>query len=110
LPRQGRIGAAVDLEKAGGPPLTIALDVDARRYETGSGDRRVVAIGAEDWLLARRLGVRGGVRFNTVGDKERVGTAGGSFSARSGLYLEGEVSRGESNAERGWGLGIRMTF
>jgi hypothetical protein len=100
----------VDLEKAGGPPLTIALDADVLRYATGSGDRRVVAIGAEDWLFARRLGVRGGARFNTVGDNEHVGTAGASFSARSGLYVEGEISRGGSDAESGWGLGIRMTF
>jgi len=110
LTRQPRLGAALDLEAAGGPPLIVALDADARTYNTATGDRRVIAIGAEEWFLARRLGVRGGARFNTVGAREKGGAAGASVAVSSGTFVEGEVTRGGSDAERGWGLGVRVSF
>ena len=110
LPRQTRVGVALDIEKAGGPPLTLAVDADARTYTTGSGDRRVIAAGVEQWLGMRRIGVRGGGRFNMVGARERVATAGASVLVRTGLYVEGQVTRGGADAERGWGVGARMTF
>jgi hypothetical protein len=110
LPRQTRVGVALDIEKAGGPPLTLAVDADARTYTTASGDRRVIAAGVEQWLGMRRIGVRGGGRFNMVGARERVATAGASVLVRTGLYVEGQVARGGSDAERGWGVGARMTF
>jgi hypothetical protein len=110
LPRQTRIGAALDAEQAGGPPVIVAIDADVRTYATGTGDRRVVALGAEHWLWTKRIGVRGGARFNTAGAKDRAATAGGSVAARNGLYLEGYIVRGGSAAERGWGLGARVSF
>jgi len=110
LPRQARIGVAIDTEQVGGPPFIFAIDADAMTYATGTGDRRVVALGAEQWLWTRRVGVRGGARFNTVGAKERAATAGGSVAVRNGLYLEGYIVRGGSEAERGWGLGTRVSF
>ena len=110
LPRQTRVGAALDIEKAGGPPLTLAVDADARRYTTASGDRRVIAAGVEQWLGKRRIGVRGGGRFNMVGAKERVATAGASILVRTGFYVEGQVAHGGADAERGWGVGARVTF
>ena len=110
LPRQTRIGAALDAEQAGGPPFIVAIDADVRTYATGAGDRRVVALGGEQWLWTKRVAVRGGGRFNTVGGKERAATAGGSVAVRNGLYLEGYIVRGGSAAERGWGLGTRVSF
>jgi len=125
LPRQTRVGVALDIEKVGGPPLTLAVDADARRYATASGDRRVIAAGVEQWLGMRRIGLRGGGRFNMVGSKERVATAGASILVRTGLYVEGQVTHGGADApfdassgrpeprrgtERGWGVGARVTF
>ena len=110
LPRQTRIGAAIDAEHTGGPPFIFAVDADVRSYATSTGDRRVVALGAEQWLWAKRIGVRGGARFNTVGAQERTATAGASVAARNGLYLEGYVVHGGSEAERGWGFGARVSF
>ena len=106
LPRQTRVGAALDITKA----LTMAVDADARMYATASGDRRVIATGAEQWLWARRIGIRGGARFNRVGARERVATAGVSVAMRAGTYLEGHLARGGAAVERGWGLGARVTF
>jgi hypothetical protein len=110
LPRQTRVGAAIDVEKAGGPPLILSIDADVRAYATGTGDRRVIAAGAEQWLWAKRIGVRGGARFNRVGAQERAATAGVSVAVRNGVYVEGQMTRGGSDAERGWGLGTRVTF
>jgi len=110
LPRQTRVGAAVDAEKAGGPPLILAVDFDVKTYATGSGDRRVIAGGIEQWLFAKRLGLRAGARFNRVGARERATTAGASIAARSGVFVEGQIVRGGSEAERGWGIGARVSF
>lgn len=110
LPRQARVGAAVDAEKAGGPPLVLAIDADVLTYAIGTGDRRVIAVGAEQYLWAKRIGIRGGARWNRAGAQERAATAGASVAARNGFYVEGYVVRGGSSAERGWGLGTRVTF
>ena len=110
LPRQVRIGAALDATKLGGPPLTIALDADVKAYTVVSGERRVIAVGGEQWLFARRLGVRAGARFNQVGAQDRSATAGISVSPRAGLYLDGHVVRGGSADDRGWGAAARVSF
>jgi hypothetical protein len=110
LPRQVRAGASFDGEAADIVPLTVALDVDLRRYETVSGERRVVAIGAEHRLLGRRLAVRGGGRFNTVGAEDRAGTLGLSVAIRSGFFVDGHVVRGGAAEDRGWGIAARVSI
>jgi hypothetical protein len=110
LPRQARFGAAVALEDAGGPPLTLAVDVDLRAYVADGERRRVVAVGGEHWFAARRLGIRGGARFNTAGEVERALTAGVSVALRAGSYLEAHVVGGGTPAEQGWGTGVRVSF
>lgn len=110
MPRQTRVGAAFDAETAAGVPLTIALDADVDAYPTPSGARRVVALGAEQWLLARRIAVRAGGRMNTVGARERLATAGASVAMRGGLYVDGHVVRGRSADEKGWGVAARVSF
>lgn len=110
LDRQVRIGGAYDALARGGPPLTVAVDVDLQRVETVSGDRRNVAIGAEGWLLDGRLAVRGGARFNTLGARQRAATAGVSAAVRAGLFLDGHVVRGGAGDDRGWGVAARVSF
>lgn len=110
LPRQVRLGAALDVEKAGGVPLMIAVDADLRSYETATGRRRVVAIGAEQWVMGRRLGLRGGGRLNTTGNRTGSATAGVSVGVRSGVFLDGHVVRGGSEDDRGWGVAARVSF
>jgi hypothetical protein len=109
LPRQVRLGAAFDAESKG-VPLMVSLDVDVVRYDTSYGERRVVAFGAEHWLVRRRLAVRGGARFNTVGSETRAVTAGASFGVRSGLYVDGHLVRGGNADEQGWGIAARVSF
>lgn len=110
LRRQVRVGAAIDAEVTGGPPLTMALDVDVRATPTATGDRRNVALGAERWFRARRIGVRGGARFNTAGERERSATGGLSVAVRAGLFVEAHLVRGGAADDRGWGVGVRVSF
>ena len=110
LPRHVRVGAAFDGARAGLAPITVALDADLRRYESATGDRRVVAIGAERWFAARRLGIRAGARFNTVGAEERAATAGVSAAVRSALYVDAHATAGGAADDRGWGLALRVSF
>jgi hypothetical protein len=110
LERQLRVGAAFDAEARGAMPLMVAVDADLLRYASATGDRRVVAVGAERWFGARRIAVRGGGRFNTVGRQERAATAGVSVAVRSGLLLEAHVVGGGAEDERGWGAQGRVTF
>ena len=108
LPRQTRVGAALNFGQAS--PLTLALDADAKSYVTGTGERRVIAGGIEQWLAGKRLGLRAGARENRVGLKERTATAGVSVALRRGFYVEGEIARGGSTAERGWSIDTRVSF
>ena len=110
LERQARVGVAFDPESATGVPLTVAFDADLGTDTVASEPRRMVSLGAEQWLLNRRLGVRAGARMNTVGARERSATAGASVAVRGGLYLEGHVVRGGSDDERGWGVAARVSF
>jgi len=110
LPRQVRVGAAFDWERIGTLPLTVAVDADLLSYATATGDRRVVAFGAERWFRSRRLAVRAGGRFNTVGAGDRTGTGGVSVALRSGLYVDGYAARGGDADERGWGVTVRVSF
>lgn len=110
LPKQIRVGAAFAADSAGGVPLTVAFDMDVRTYPTPSGERRMVAVGAEHWLLARRVGLRAGGRVNTRGAREQVATVGFTVAAGAGLYLDGHAVRGGSAEERGWGLGARISY
>jgi hypothetical protein len=110
LPRQIRVGAAFDAAGLDGPPLTVSLDADLRGYDTGNGERRVIAAGVERWFYARRLGIRAGARFNTIAGQERAVTAGVSLSPRSALYLDAHVVRSGERDERGWGVAARVSF
>lgn len=110
LERQVRAGAAFDGEAAGKLPLTASLDVDLRRYAAATGDRRVVAFGGEHWVRPQRVALRGGARFNTVGEKDRTVTAGASVAVRAGLFVDGYGAVGTKTGESGWGVAARVSF
>ena len=83
LPRQTRLGVAFDPEPIGGAPLTIAFDADVETYLSGSGARRVVAVGAE-----------------VLGDEQAVGSA--RWCAR-------QHGRGRRTRCDGWGERCRSS-
>ena len=112
LPRQARVGVAFDggARRGSMAAWTVSADVDVASYATGTGDRRVIAAGAERWLFGKRIGVRGGGRFNQVGHKERSATGGVSAAIRPGMFVEAHAVAGGSSDERGWGVAARMSF
>ena len=110
LPRQVRVGAAFDAEAITARRLTISLDADLRAYDGGSGERRVIAAGAEHWFGARRLGVRGGARFNTAGARDEAVTAGISVAPRAAMYIDSHIVLGGDAGEDGWGIAARVSF
>ena len=110
LERQARVGAAFDPGGANGMPLTVSLDADLRSYSAASGERRVVALGAERWVASKRVGLRAGGRVNTVGARERSLTAGLSVSLRPGMFVDGHLVTGGSPDDRGWGASARVSF
>ena len=110
VPRQARVGVAFDASQVSARAVLVALDADVLAYQTPYGDRRVVAIGAEGWAFARRLGVRAGARFNTTGAQEQAFTAGASVAVRSGMFVDGYVVYGGADDESGWGIAARASF
>ncbi len=112
LGRQVRVGVAFDGDLLGVDrsfPLVVSLDADTLSYDTIGGPRRTVAVGAERWLLRRRVGLRGGARVNTTGAHERAASVGASVSIAKGVLAEVHATAG-ARAERGWGVAARASF
>jgi hypothetical protein len=110
IPRQARVGFAFDATEVSTRALLVAVDTDVRAYQTPFGQRRVIAVGAEGWGLGRRVGIRGGARFNTTGAEEQAYTAGGSIAVRSGMFVDGYLVYGGTDDESGWGIAARVSF
>jgi hypothetical protein len=115
VPVESRRLARVGLAYGRGPVRgrrvwSIAADADLTTADAPDGERRSVAAGAERWFRRGRLAVRGGARAQTIGAVRPVATGGASVGIWSGLLLEGQVTVGGDEVERGWGLGARVTF
>lgn len=109
LERHARVGFAWADRWPGISATVLSVDADLTRVATITGDRRDVAAGVEQWLLAQRVGVRGGLRASTIGDARPVVSAGGSFAVRRGVYVDGFVARG-THDERAWGVAARVAY
>jgi len=110
LSRQVRAGGAFDGTAAGMMAVMVSVDVDLRRYAAETGDRRVIAVGAEHWVRPRRFAVRGGARVNTVGQQDRTVTVGASVAPRAGMFVDGHAAYGSNSGESGWGIAARVSF
>ena len=109
LARQGRVGLAVTGAGHGFiGAATAAVDADLTRTATAIGDVRHLAAGGEAWLFGKRVGIRGGVSVNTVGNARASGSGGVSLAIRSGLYVEGVLTGGSDESRKGWGAALRV--
>jgi F plasmid transfer operon protein TraF len=90
--------------------VTVAADADLSKTATAFGDARHVAAGAEAWLLRRRVGLRGGVSANTVGETGVSTSTGGSLAVRRGTFVDAALTVGSDRSREGWNLGLRVTF
>jgi hypothetical protein len=103
LRRQARMGAAW-LPADG---LTLAIDVDLDTVDLRGDLRRVIALGGED-KVTTRVAVRAGVRWDLEGSRAPAASAGASVVLRRGLWLDGYVTQGGHDEDRGFGLGLRF--
>jgi hypothetical protein len=111
--RQVRVGAALSprsLPAGVHGPFTLALDAEMTTTPTEGGDRRTAAAGAEYWLAEGRLGVRGGVRWSTLGDSYRAFSGGLTIRLPRSAHVEGQVTKPQESGETEWLVGARVTF
>lgn len=109
LGRQVRVGAAYAPAPASPFVLVLAVDADVTTLQTAYGETRRVAGGAE-FMAWKRLGVRGGVSANTIGERRTSYSAGASAAVQQGLFVDGQITRGDDEAKQGWGIDLRVTF
>lgn len=111
LDRQARVGVALlsnPTRVIGG--LTISADADLTKTATLFGDVRHVALGGEVWLAGRRVGVRGGLTANTIGDARLVSSAGISVAPTRSFFIEAARVFGEDGSLKGWSTAVRLTY
>jgi hypothetical protein len=90
--------------------VSLDFDADLTKTTTSAGDERHVAGGIELLLANRRLGLRGGVSANTLGDSRVAPSGGASLAIRSGTFIDGALTGGSDPARKGWGIDLRVTF
>lgn len=113
LNRQVRLGVAlVPRSRPSGAhgPFTIAADLDLTKSTLESGQQKELAVGGEYWWGAGRLGTRGGLRFNTLGEHDRVGSAGVTVGLPRSIFIEGQMTKGRQDTRNNWGISARVTF
>ena len=111
LKRQARAGVAVLATSQGlVDALTVAADMDLTRTATPFGDVRHVALGGEALLAKRRVGLRGGVAANTIGERRMTTSTGVSVKTVSSIYLDAARTFGSDHSIRGWSTAVRITF
>jgi hypothetical protein len=111
LERQARVGLAV-LSVAHGAfqGITASADADLTTTKTVVGDVRHVAGGIEGWLANGRLGVRGGVSANTVGDARPAASAGVSVSITRAFRVNASRTQGSDRSVTGWSSSVSVAF
>jgi hypothetical protein len=108
LDRQVRAGLGI--RTVAGLLIAVDVDLSSARSDSVDGTRRNVALGVEHWF-GQWLGIRGGARVNVEAEDPRaVGAFGMSVALMSGVYLDGQVTRGRDSIERGWGIAARVGF
>ena len=103
LRRQVRVGLSVRPTGS----LVIAADADLSIMATAAGPRRNIAVGAEQRL--GRLVVRAGGRVNVEDDDPEPAVAFGlSLEVLSGFWVDGQMTGGGDEGDRGWGVSTRV--
>ena len=97
----------------GVPGLIVAADIDVERVQDSLGEVRNLATGVEAKLF-RRVYVRSGFRFNTLGDEPGgsapVYSLGATVVTFRSLLVDGQVTLGSRAGDRGWGIAARLVY
>jgi hypothetical protein len=103
LSRQVRVGVAFTPRAA----TTVAVDADLTRTVTEIGNSRRLAFGLEQ-VITPRVTARGGFHVNTADDARPAAAFGASVAVRSSIWIDAQATIGAHDAERRWGVGLRM--
>ena len=103
LSRQVRAGVAFTPRAA----TTVAVDADLTRTVTEIGNSRRLAFGIEQ-VITPRVTARGGFHVNTADDARPAAAFGASVAVRSSIWIDAQATIGAHDAERRWGVGLRM--
>jgi F plasmid transfer operon, TraF, protein len=107
LDRQFRAGIAYSSRSS---ITTVSADIDINTVTLPTGEERRFAAGLEGWSRSHRIGLRGGVSFNTLGDALVSASAGASLAVRSSTFIDAFGTFGADETRQGWGIGLRVTF
>jgi hypothetical protein len=102
LQRLSRVGLAI-LPADG---LVLAVDLDLEAVDLPDGRNRGLAVGVEHQLWSR-VALRGGVRWNLETTDSAVGSFGASLALGPSSWLDGHVTHGRGQGERGFGFALR---
>ena len=111
--RQFRVGAALaprSLPTGVHGPFSLAIDADLTTTPEVRGDSRTAAAGGEYWLAKGLVGVRGGVRWSTLGDSRRALSGGFTVRLPRSVHVEGQMTKPNETDENEWTVGARVTF
>ena len=61
-------------------------------------------------MFRRRLGLRGGLSADTLGERRTARSAGASVALRAGFYLDGAWTIGSDERRTGWSVSFRSSF
>jgi hypothetical protein len=107
LDRQFRAGVAYSSRSS---ITTVSADIDINTVTLPTGEERRFAAGLEGWSRSHRIGFRGGVSLNTLGETLVSGSVGASVAVRSSTFIDAFGTFGADETRQGWGVGLRVTF
>jgi hypothetical protein len=105
LQRQMRAGVAVSVAEG----WSVASDFDLTENGPAEAPVRAFAAGTEG-RLTKQIFVRSGFHLNTTGKARPSLSAGGSYSVRSAMFIDGQATWGGDNADRSWGIATRIVY
>jgi len=105
LRRQARAGVAVSFAEG----WAASADFDLTKNGPPEAEVRSFAAGTEG-RLARKIFVRSGFHMSTTGKARSSVSAGGSYSVRSAVWIDGHATWGSDNADHGWGIATRVVY
>ena len=111
--RQVRAGVALTprtLPSGVHGPYSLAVDADLTESREASGVFRLVAVGGEYWMVRGLVGVRGGIRWNTLETEFRAFSGGLTVRLPRSLFLEGHLTKPQPSGVTQWSVGTRVTF
>jgi len=111
LQRQTRVGVALlSVPNGALRGFTVAGDADLTTRSTVFGDVRHIAGGAEGWLANGRVGLRGGVAGNTIGDSRISGSVGGTVALTKAFHVDVSRTVGRDESVSGWSTSLTAVF